>query len=350
MTQLLILRKEVADKLGIGLRQLRNLVREVSAKEGIPDRDVALLLVAHRDAKLPIKAPRFDVPEMKITVLQEHLRASRAHSTVQASVGGKKKEAKEQPIKIRRLLHFKGKYPLQIFYDPLEDEINIAYSNQALPNAVLLLSRKLIENLVYNLLEYKFDGPKIDLYYNVAQRRAQDFSILLDNLKNNKSDFDPDHQPHLDQFFRIIEETKFRREANSTTHKVMDYLDSMREISKFKIPQMTQILLHLIDRVREPKGLSLIEVEYLENGARVVLLNVGNSPEDLTEFAIGEEGRHTFAGGQSIPVEPGQTVQIGLELRPERFKTGETVEIHLWSQSGREFRLKMPSGDLKTRR
>ena len=354
MTQLLTLRKEVCKKLRrISLRQLRNIVRDVSANEGIPDRDVALLLVAQRDAKLPIKAPRFKVPDEKITALQEHLRLSRGQLPAQVSVGSKKKETKDQPIKLRRLLPFRGRYPLPVFYDPLEDEINTAYSNPALPNAVLLLSRKLIENLVYNLLENRFSGTQTDLYYNTGQMRAHDFSVLLDNLRKHKSDFAADQQESIGQFLKIMDETKFRREANSTTHKVMEYLDSMREVQKFKIPHMVQILLPLIDRVRGPAGLSLLEVEYLDNGARVVMLNAGNAPEHLTGVAIGDDSRKPFSKNgkyQKITVEPGNTVEIALELSPARLRSGQPFDIHLWSESGREFRLKMPAENFKTRR
>ena len=262
MTQLLTLRKEVCEKLrGISLRQLRNIVRDVSADEGIPDRDVALLLVAQRDAKLPIQAPRFKVPETKINALHEHLRSSRGQILTQVSGANKKKEAKDPSIKVRRLLNFRGKYPLPVFYDPLEDEINTAFSNPALPNAVLLLSRKLIENLVYNLLQYRFDGPGVALYYNTSKGRAHDFSVLLDNLKDHIRQFDPDHRAYIDQFFKIIEETKFRREANSAVHNVMEYLGSMREVSKFKIPTMTQLLLLLIGRVMNPEPKSLNEAK-----------------------------------------------------------------------------------------
>jgi hypothetical protein len=160
---------------------------------------------------------------------------------------------REQPIRIRPLLRFKGKYP-SIFYDKLEDEINLAFNNQGLPNAVLVLSRKLIENLVYNVLEYRFKGPGIGLYYNTGQMRAHDLSILLDNLKEHKSEFEADLQERIDQFFKILSDTDFRREANSKVHKVMEYLRSMREISKLRIPEMTQILLQLIDRVRPPSS------------------------------------------------------------------------------------------------
>jgi len=165
MTQLLLLRQEVSKKLdGISVRQLRNRVRDVSVKENILDRTVALLYIASKEAKLDVKLPRYKVPASKISALEEILRARTQGSVVVTSGAGTKKANKEQPVKYRRLLNFKGKYPLPVFYDPLEDEINNAYSSSALPNAVLLLSRKLIENLVYDLLENRFSGLQTDLY------------------------------------------------------------------------------------------------------------------------------------------------------------------------------------------
>ena len=249
MTQLLTLRKEVSRKLGISIRQLRNRVRDTAAKDGILDRDVALLLMASRDAKIDIQQPRFKVPEAKISALNEHLK-SKGQSTVRVVESARKVTKEAAPAKMRRLLKFKGKYPI-IFYDRLEDEINLAFNNLGLPNAVLVLSRKLIENLVYNLLEYKFGPEKIGLFYNTGQRRAHDFSILLDNLEKQTASFEPDHQDLIGKFLKILTDTDFRREANSKTHKVIEYLESMRDITKLKIPEMTQILLQLVDRVKK---------------------------------------------------------------------------------------------------
>lgn len=159
------------------------------------------------------------------------------------------KVAKLEP-KIRRLLKFKGKYP-EVFYDRLEDEINLAYSNPKLPNAALMLARKLIENLAYNLLEYKFGPQNIHLYYNTAHRRAHDFGILLDNLKTQKNAFPPDEQDLINKFLQLVQ--PFRRDANVKVHKVIEYLENMREIRKFKIEEMTQLLLKLIEKVRQTR-------------------------------------------------------------------------------------------------
>jgi hypothetical protein len=152
---------------------------------------------------------------------------------------------------LHRLIRFKGKYP-RIFYDSLEDEINTAYSNPKLPNATYVLSRKLIENLLYNLLEYKFGGRDISLYYDISNRRAHDFSVLLKNLRDHKSDFDPDQHSLIEKFLNLAH--PFRRDVNSKTHQVIEYLDNMKYVKSAKINDMTQILLDLIERAKMTKS------------------------------------------------------------------------------------------------
>jgi hypothetical protein len=240
------LKQETSKKLDVGKRQLRNRIAQEAIDAGIADRDVALLLLAHKQ-KIDVIKPRFAVPQDKLEKFREQLRIQASPPSVQTKLPSPKRRRGGQ-VQTRRLLNFKGKYP-EIFYDNLEDEINEAFSNPNLPNAVLVLARKLIENLVYNILQYKFDGPRIGLYYDTNHRRAHDFSILLDNLANHKSEFDMDLQDDIDKFLESAD--PFRRDANSKAHKIMEYLESMRQIGRLKIPEMTQILLKLIERVKK---------------------------------------------------------------------------------------------------
>jgi hypothetical protein len=242
------LRKEVCKKLNVKERQLLNVIARVAADAGIADRDIALLLVAHQK-HIDVAKPRYTVPKDKL----ERFEQLRTQGTVVLPIvpipsqAGRRKQNGGQ-VKKRRFLNFGGKYP-DIFYDRLEYEINEAFSNPNLPNAVLVLARKLIENLVYNILQYKFDGPKIDLYYDTNHSRAHDFSILLDNLKNHKSEFDMDLQDDIDKFLESAH--PFRRDVNSKAHRIMEYLESTRQLGKLKIPEMTQILLKLVGRVKK---------------------------------------------------------------------------------------------------
>jgi hypothetical protein len=97
-------------------------------------------------------------------------------------------------------------------------------------------------------MEYKFGPRKIQLYYDVFHRRAQDFGVLLDNLKNNKRSFQPDEVDLIDKFLELVD--PFRRDANSKAHKVIEYLDDMGAVRGFKIPDMVAILLKLIEKTR----------------------------------------------------------------------------------------------------
>src|SRR6266702_2120007 len=89
------LRNETCKKLhNITPRQLLNRVNAKAIEEGIVDRDIALLLVAHDDAELDITKPRFDVPPDKITEFQEHLTNRRTiHQVSTTRVHPKKRQS-----------------------------------------------------------------------------------------------------------------------------------------------------------------------------------------------------------------------------------------------------------------
>lgn len=246
------LREEARKKLGIKSRQLHNRINDFAVDRKIADRDVALLVLAY-EKHIDVRKPRYKVRKDKLDKFEAELNTQKTPAPVSivTTRGLGKKKAPVTPAQTRRLLKFKdkNKYP-EVFYDRLESEINTAYNNPALPNAVLMLSRKLIENLVYNLLEYKFGGQNIKIYYDTNHRRAHDFAILLDNLKDHKKDFGPDQEDIINSFLALA--TPFRRDANSKVHKVMEYLETMSQIRKLKIPEMTEMLIKLIDRVKNP--------------------------------------------------------------------------------------------------
>lgn len=151
---------------------------------------------------------------------------------------GKKKEPE-------KLIDYRPRYP-EVFYKPLEEEINSAFGAR-LPNATLVLTRKLIENLLYNILEYKF--PKnADMWYNTSEKRAHDFGVLLRHIVDKKQKFPPDQRDLIDKMVSMIK--PFKREANSKTHKILEYLESPDELTRLKIPEIIELELKLIDKIR----------------------------------------------------------------------------------------------------
>jgi len=82
------LREAVCKKYGIRSRQLRNKITKKGVEERIPDRDVALLLLA-QEKGIDTYKPRFKVPEEKLKKLEQHLATTKA-GVVHAVVPQKK--------------------------------------------------------------------------------------------------------------------------------------------------------------------------------------------------------------------------------------------------------------------
>jgi len=154
----------------------------------------------------------------------------------------KKIARKKKVTVLEPLLKFGRKYP-NIIYQDLENEVN-ACVKYNLPNAALLLSRKMVENLVFSLLRNKY-RTEIDLRWNKKRRRPHNFEDLLKNLQSKKSDFSPDDQKLIDRLGGLA--GTFRLEANSAAHDLYRWLEDRSALSKLKIPVIVQLLLEFLD-------------------------------------------------------------------------------------------------------
>jgi len=74
------------------------------------------------------------------------------------------------------------------FYKRLVDEINYLYINQ-FPMSLSILIRKLLENLIIDILRKKYGTHDLQLYYDSSRGRFHDFSVLLKNLDSKKEEF-----------------------------------------------------------------------------------------------------------------------------------------------------------------
>ena len=151
---------------------------------------------------------------------------------------------KEEVKETEKFLAFNKSYP-QIFYNDLENEINLCYINNLL-NACLVLSRKMVENLVYEILYLKF--PKdIDLRYNTSKGRPHDFFILIDSLNTKRSEFNQEQQRLIQRMISLI--GTFRTSANSKAHDIIEYVNDKEELDTLKIPEIIQLAISVINRL-----------------------------------------------------------------------------------------------------
>jgi|GEM_PF-1203300 len=133
------------------------------------------------------------------------------------------------------------------FYEELIGEVNRAYAYQ-LPMALSILIRKLLENLVIDILRKKHGTANLTLYYEPSRRKFNDFSVLLQNLDDKKADF---HYitPSLDKSF-INDLHRYRETGNSGAHSI----DTNLTVEQFKadrdkINYLVRLLLKIFQRL-----------------------------------------------------------------------------------------------------
>jgi hypothetical protein len=134
------------------------------------------------------------------------------------------------------------------FYRRLVDEINQLYANQ-LPFSLLVMVRKLFENLTIDILRKRYGTQQLELYYDTSRRRFHDFSVLLRNLDLHQADF-YHAAPDIDRFL-IRDINRYRETGNSAAHSIDANL-TIEQISadRENINYLVQYLLRILQRVQ----------------------------------------------------------------------------------------------------
>jgi hypothetical protein len=121
------------------------------------------------------------------------------------------------------------------------EEINKAY-NCGCHTAVFVLCRKVIENLIIDLLIKKFpekNRKNRELYFNVAQKRFHDFSVIIDNLYKKRGKFLPSAIKPIE---RLCKKAKpFAKDANSYAHSWF-YIASKKELDDINVQEIFDLI------------------------------------------------------------------------------------------------------------
>lgn len=135
------------------------------------------------------------------------------------------------------------------FYNKLRDEINTAY-RVGLFTSVMLLSRKLFENLLIEILRFKYppnESGNLEIYFVTKDQRFQNFTLLLKNIEDKKDEFTVDK--HI--ITEIISFIKpFRERANSNAHSII-IVSNEDDILKYEIPHISALLLKLYSNTKK---------------------------------------------------------------------------------------------------
>lgn len=159
-------------------------------------------------------------------------------------------EPQNAPVE-EKFIDVKGEYP-QNFYLRLEEEINNAYKLN-LPNAALMLSRKMIECFIYDILEKKFPSEK-NLWWSEQYGYHLNLSPLLKNLRSKRSKFKPNVKKYIEKIDQLG--GPFRDNSNNATHNIYDYLESKDDLKKFKVNDILQLLVNVYQNMDDPPPVS----------------------------------------------------------------------------------------------
>jgi hypothetical protein len=129
------------------------------------------------------------------------------------------------------------------FYRDLIDLINKCYSYGIYP-AVLVFGRKLLENLLVDIIRRKYGGQNVELFFDTKHRRFRNFNELVKVFKERLNDFKL-IVPSLDGKF-IEKLNKFREVGNAAAHTLelnvsKKWLDENRDDLEF----VTKILIRV---------------------------------------------------------------------------------------------------------
>lgn len=116
------------------------------------------------------------------------------------------------------------------FYPDLVEDINQCY-RLGIYDATLVLTRKLLENLLIDILRREYGTTEIQLYYDPHKTRHLNFNRLINNFENNLSDFEHLSGALGEDF--IDDLNAFRQNANAEAHSIETNI-SENEINEYR--------------------------------------------------------------------------------------------------------------------
>lgn len=137
-------------------------------------------------------------------------------------------------------------YPFDdLFYDSLRKELNVSYDAN-LPTACFVLCRKIVENLLIDILRKKFNsGADVQIYYDTSNRRFRDLYSLINELKTRKGSFVAD-ESLIDSVIPRINE--LRDSANSAVHSIVA-MNGIDELDSLHFPSQIEILKRILNNL-----------------------------------------------------------------------------------------------------
>lgn len=125
-------------------------------------------------------------------------------------------------------------------------EVNRAYTKGCY-TSVYVLTRKIIENLIIDILRNKYPPNTIankQLYYDLSQRRYLDFSVVLKNIYDKRYDFSVGKEKIIE---RLYQKAKYLKDdANDKAHSWFHLVKTRKEIDDLDLQTIFELLKKLM--------------------------------------------------------------------------------------------------------
>lgn len=135
-----------------------------------------------------------------------------------------------------------------MFYSSLISDINKTYQTR-IYDATLVLSRKLFESLIIDILRGHYGNQNIRMFFNPDRGEYHSFAKLINKLESNIGDF-KHYSLKLDQEF-INKVNEFRVDANTSAHSIeVDISENEIESKSEEATYIARILLNVWEKVK----------------------------------------------------------------------------------------------------
>jgi|GEM_PF-2137013 len=141
--------------------------------------------------------------------------------------------------------------PRESSYEDLVESVERTYASE-LYSATMVLTRKLFENLLVDIMRGKYGiGDSLDEFYDENRGRFRGFAVILENFGENAQAFKP-YDTSLAQGEFLSEIDDFREEANADAHSISTTRSS-EEMEKYsrKARKIAKVLFHAKRRAVE---------------------------------------------------------------------------------------------------
>ncbi|WP_255167125.1 hypothetical protein [Natrononativus amylolyticus] len=144
-------------------------------------------------------------------------------------------------------------YTDERFYNQLIDEINKTYQIRAY-NATMVLTRKLFESLLIDILRGHYGNREIRMFFNPDRAQYLPFSVLIENFDEQLQDF-RHYSLTLDEDF-IKSLNDFRYDANDSAHSIeIDISEEEIEEKSEEGTWISEILFNVWRKVQIANGI-----------------------------------------------------------------------------------------------